>query len=60
MDELFTLYVHHGGHFTWDAQQNVEVTVSVVDNCDLDRWSKVEIEGICRDFGHNAISTLWF
>ena len=25
-----------------------------------DRWSKVEIEGICRDFGYTAMSTLWF
>ena len=36
------------------------VTISVVDNCDPDRWLKVEIKGICRDFGHNVVSTLWF
>ena len=38
----------------------MEGTVNVVDNCDPDRWSKVEIEGICRDFGYTAMSTLWF
>ena len=34
--------------------------VDVVDNCDLDKWSKVEIEGICRDFGYTSVSRLWY
>nr|POE64519.1 hypothetical protein CFP56_56817 [Quercus suber] len=35
-------------------------TVDQVENCDLDRWSKVEIESICRDFGYTAVDRLWF
>ena len=31
-----------------------------MDNCDPDRLSKIEILGICRDFGYTAVSTLWF
>ena len=34
--------------------------VDQVENCDPDRWSKVEIESICRDFGYTAIDRLWF
>nr|POE58545.1 hypothetical protein CFP56_59061 [Quercus suber] len=60
MDECFTLHVHHGGHFTWDPQAYVGGTVDIVDNCDPDKWSKVEIESICRDFGYTAVDKLWF
>ena len=35
-------------------------SVSIVDNNDLDRWSKVEIEGICKKFGYIAVGTIWF
>lgn len=34
--------------------------VDQVENCDPDRWSKVEIESICRDFGYTAVDRLWF
>ena len=51
MDELFTLHVHQGGQFMWDPQVYMGGTVDIVDNYDLDRWSKVEIESICRGFG---------
>ena len=51
MDECFTLYVHHGGHFTRDPQSYVGGTVDIVGNCDPDKWSKVEIKSICRNFG---------
>ena len=37
---------------------NVGGEVDVVDNCDPDKWSKVEIEGICRDFGYTSVSRL--
>ncbi|KAL0011416.1 hypothetical protein SO802_006524 [Lithocarpus litseifolius] len=60
MDEHFTLHVHHGGHFTWDPQVYVGGTVDIVDNCDPDKWSKVEIESICREFGYTAVDKLWF
>ena len=35
-------------------------TVDIVDNCDPDRWSKVEIESICRDFGYSEVDKLWY
>lgn len=34
--------------------------VDLVDNCDLDRWYKVEIEGIRKDFGYTSINMLWY
>jgi len=34
-------------------------TIDQVDNCYLDRWSKVEIESICREFGYTTVSRLW-
>ena len=39
---------------------NVRGEVDIVDNYDLDKWSKVEIEGICRDFGYTSVSRLWY
>ena len=32
----------------------------VVDDCDPDKWSKVEIESIYREFGYTHVSTLWY
>ena len=60
MDECFTLHVHHGGHFTWEPQAYVGGAVDIVDNCDPDKWSKVEMESICRDFGYTSVDKLWF
>ena len=34
--------------------------VGIVDNCDPNEWSKVEIEAIYRDFGYTAVSRLWY
>ena len=39
---------------------NVGGEVDVVDNCDPHKLSKVEIEGICRDFGYTSVSRLWY
>ena len=39
---------------------NVGGEVNVVDNYDLDKWSKVEIEGIYRDFKYTYVSRLWY
>ena len=58
MDGLFSISVHHGGHFTENGQKYVGGVVDVVDNCDLDRCSKVEIKSICRDFGYISVSKL--
>ena len=52
MNELFSLSVHHGGYFIDNPRKYVGGKVDVVDNCDPDRWSKTEIEGICREFGY--------
>ena len=60
MDELFSISVHHGGHFTENCQKYVGGAVDIVDNCDPNRWSKVEIESICRDFGYTSVSRLWY
>ena len=60
MDECFTLHVHHCGHFTWDPQAYVGGTVDIVDNYDPNKWSKVKIKSICRDFGYTAVDKLWF
>ena len=34
--------------------------VDIVDNYDPDRWSKTEIEGICREFGYTSMSKIWY
>ena len=60
MDELFSIFVHHGGHFTKNGRKYVGGAVDVVDNCDPERWSQVEIESICRDFGYTFVSRLWY
>ena len=60
MNELFSIFVHHGDHFTENGRKYVGDVVDVVDNYDLDRWSKVEIESICRDFGYTSVSRLWY
>ena len=59
MDDLFTMHVHHGGQFTENLEEYMGGEVGIIDNCDLDEWSKVEIEAICRDFGYTAVSRLW-
>ena len=60
IDELFSIIVHHGGHFTENGRKYMGGTVDVVENCDPKRWSKVEIESICKDFGYTSISRLWY
>ena len=34
--------------------------MDIVDNCDPDRWSKTEIEGICKEFGYTSVSRIWY
>ena len=60
MDDLFSIFVHHGGYFTKNHKKYVRGEVDLVDNCDPDKWSKVEIEGICRNFGYTFVSKLWY
>ena len=37
MDELFSMFVHHGGYLIENPRKYVEGKVDVVDNCDSDR-----------------------
>ena len=60
MDESFTLYVHHGGHFSENYEEYVGSYVGIVDGCDPDKWFKVEIKSICKDFGYTCLSRLWY
>nr|POE55881.1 hypothetical protein CFP56_66002 [Quercus suber] len=45
MDELFTLYVHHGGYFDVNPQKYVGGEVGVIDDCDPDKWYKKYVGG---------------
>ena len=58
ISELFSLSVHHGGYFTDDPRKYVGGIVDIVDNCDPDRWSKTEIESICKDFEYTSVSRI--
>nr|POE64329.1 hypothetical protein CFP56_49869 [Quercus suber] len=60
MSELFSLSVHYGEYFSDNPRKYVGGKVDVVDNCDPDRWSKIEIEGICREFGYTSVSRIWY
>ena len=60
MDERFTLHVHNGRHFTWDPQVYMGGTVNIVDNYNPDKWSKIKIESIYREFRYIAMDELWF
>nr|POE44704.1 hypothetical protein CFP56_77900 [Quercus suber] len=44
----------------WDPQVYVGGKIDIVDNCDPDKWSKVEIESICREFGYTEVDKLWY
>ena len=48
------------GIFTWDPQKYMKGTIDQVENCDLDRWSKVEIKSIYRDLRYTTVDRLWF
>ena len=58
MDDLFSISVHHNDYFIENPKTYVGGKADVVDNCNPDKWSKVEIEGICRDFRYTSISRL--
>nr|POE91828.1 hypothetical protein CFP56_64045 [Quercus suber] len=60
MSELFSLSVHNGGYFTNNPRKYVGGKVDIVDNCELDKWSKTKIEGICREFGYTSVSRIWY
>ena len=58
LDEIFNISMHHGSYFIENPKKYVRGTIDVIDNCDPHKWSKVEIEGICRDFGYTSVSRL--
>ena len=41
MDKFFALHVHHGGYFDENTQKYMGGEVGLVDECDLDKWSKI-------------------
>ena len=52
--------MHHGGYFNENPKEYVGGDVGVVDDCDPNKWSKVKIEAICKDFGYTSVSRLWY
>ena len=50
--------MHHGGYFNENPKEYVGGDVRVVDDCDPNKWSKVKIEVICKDFGYTSVSRL--
>ena len=34
--------------------------MGVVNDYDPDKWSKVEIEAICKEFGYTFVNRLWY
>nr|POE59544.1 hypothetical protein CFP56_15750 [Quercus suber] len=60
MSDLFSLSVHHGGYFSDNSRKYVGGNVDIVDNCDPDRWSKTENEGICKEFRYTSVSRIWY
>nr|POE60375.1 hypothetical protein CFP56_33299 [Quercus suber] len=44
----------------WNPQVYVGGTIDIVYNCDPDKWSKVEMESICREFGYTEVDKLWY
>ena len=52
--------MHHGGNFSENFEDYVGGDVGIVDGCDPDKWSKVEIESICKEFGYTCVSMLWY
>ena len=52
--------MHHGGYFNENPKEYVGGDVGVVDDCDPNKWSKVKIEVICKDFGYTSVSRLWY
>ncbi|KAI8573179.1 hypothetical protein RHMOL_Rhmol01G0258700 [Rhododendron molle] len=52
MAGLFTFEVHHLGRFVENSVRYVEGVANHVDDCDLDLWSKLEVEDIVERLGY--------
>ena len=52
--------MHHGGNFSENFEDYVGGDGEIVDGCDPDKWSKVKIESICKEFGYTCVSRLWY
>ena len=52
--------MHHGGYFNENPKEYVRGDVGEVDDYDPDKWSKVEIKAICKEFGYTFVNRLWF
>ncbi|GMY16619.1 trans-cinnamate 4-monooxygenase [Fagus crenata] len=60
MDNYFSLVVYHGGNFVNNLRGYEGGIKSVFDNCDPEKWSKIEIDYMVRELGYALISRLWF
>ncbi|KAH7849317.1 hypothetical protein Vadar_016185 [Vaccinium darrowii] len=60
MDELFTVVIHHQGHFLENPIRYVEGFVNHVDDCDPEKWSKLEVEDIVERLGYPKYKLLWY
>ncbi|KAH7849908.1 hypothetical protein Vadar_024820 [Vaccinium darrowii] len=60
MDELFTVEIHHQGHFVENPVRYVEGFVNHVDDCDPEKWSKLEVEDIVERLGYPKHKLLWY
>ncbi|KAI8573403.1 hypothetical protein RHMOL_Rhmol01G0274700 [Rhododendron molle] len=52
MAGLFKVEVHHLGRFVENPVRYVEGVVNHVDDCDIDLWSKLEVEDIVERLGY--------
>ncbi|XP_058217889.1 uncharacterized protein LOC131328932 [Rhododendron vialii] len=59
-DDEFTVEVHHLGHFVEDPLRYVGGFVNHVDNCEQDKWSKLEVEDIVERLGYTKYKMLWY
>ena len=60
MDNLFSLVLYHGSHFVNILCGYEGGVKTVFDKCDLEKWSKIEIDSMVRDLGYDLISRLWY
>jgi hypothetical protein len=60
MDKFFSLVVHHGGYFVNNLRGYEGGIKTVFDQCDPEKWSKIEIDCMVRELGYALISRLWF
>ncbi|KAH7839200.1 hypothetical protein Vadar_001004 [Vaccinium darrowii] len=59
-DIVFTIEIHHGGHFLENPLRYIDGLVNHVDDCVPDLFSKLEVEDIVQRLGYNNLKMLWY